>query len=444
MKKYNIIYADPPWSYKVWSKKGQGRSAEQHYSTMTPEDIKSLPVREISADNSVLLLWVIYPYLKEGLEVMDSWGFCCVPETPILKKDLTWSTVGDIQIGDELLAFDENVNKNNRRYYKFSKVLKKGIITLPCYKVILSNGDTITCSEDHQWLCRYRQKCGQTGILRWIKTKDLLYNYNNFRENGSTEIIKLANVLSPEKDYSAGFISAAFDSEGSLNRIKPRICFSQKDNALLKTVKTYLDEKNIIYNTHFYKENDVCHLDVQGGMKNGVLDFLQKFRPPRLLKNWETYPLENISLYNLQGVTVQEIIPVGFKKVVMLETSTKTYIANGYASHNCYKTCAFSWIKMNKSKNTPFVGMGYYTRSNNEICLLGVKGKPLPRISHKVQQVVISKIREHSRKPDEVRDRIVELFGDLPRVELFCRHPAEGWDSIGNEVDGRDIRDVLK
>lgn len=86
-----------------------------------------------------------------------------------------------------------------------------------------------------------------------------------------------------------------------------------------------------------------------------------------------------------------------------------------------YKTCAFSWIKMNKNKNTPFVGMGYYTRANNEICLLATRGKTLPRASKTVQQVIISPRQEHSHKPDEIRDRIVQLFGDLPRVELFSR-----------------------
>ena len=99
-----------------------------------------------------------------------------------------------------------------------------------------------------------------------------------------------------------------------------------------------------------------------------------------------------------------------------------------------YKTCAFSWIKLNKKSGTPFVGMGYYTRANNEICLLATRGKPLPRCSKSVQQVVLSKIREHSRKPDEIRDRIVELFGDIPRIELFARQHAEGWDCWGNEV----------
>ena len=79
--------------------------------------------------------------------------------------------------------------------------------------------------------------------------------------------------------------------------------------------------------------------------------------------------------------------------------------------------------------------MGYYTRANAEICLLGTKGKVLPRKSRSVHSVVISKIREHSRKPDEVRDRIVELFGDLPRIELFARTKTEGWDVWGDEVN---------
>lgn len=99
-----------------------------------------------------------------------------------------------------------------------------------------------------------------------------------------------------------------------------------------------------------------------------------------------------------------------------------------------YKTCGFSWIKLNKKSNTPFVGMGYYTRANNEICLLATKGKPLKRQSKSVKQVVLSTIREHSRKPDEVRDRIVELFGDIPRIELFARQHVDGWDCWGNEV----------
>ena len=175
MRKYNIIYADPPWTYKVWSKKGKGRSAESHYPCMQKEEIQNLPIENITEQNAVLFLWVTFPCLLEGLELIEKWGFT-------------------------------------------------------------------------------------------------------------------------------------------------------------------------------------------------------------------------------------------------------------------YKTCAFSWIKMNKKKNTPFIGMGYYTRANNEICLLATKGKPLKRINRNVEQVILSPIREHSRKPDEIRQRIVNLFGDLPRIELFARNTTQGWDVWGNEV----------
>ena len=74
-KKYNIIYADPPWQYKVYAKKGKGRSAENHYHTMSIEEIRSLPVKRIAADDCILFLWVTFPCLPEGLSVMENWGF---------------------------------------------------------------------------------------------------------------------------------------------------------------------------------------------------------------------------------------------------------------------------------------------------------------------------------------------------------------------------------
>ena len=77
--------------------------------------------------------------------------------------------------------------------------------------------------------------------------------------------------------------------------------------------------------------------------------------------------------------------------------------------------------------------MGRWTRGNSECCLIGTKGKP-HRISTNVSQLIIQPIREHSRKPDIVRDKIVSLMGELPRIELFARQQVEGWDCWGNEV----------
>lgn len=99
-----------------------------------------------------------------------------------------------------------------------------------------------------------------------------------------------------------------------------------------------------------------------------------------------------------------------------------------------YKTVAFVWIKQNKKAPTLFWGLGFWTRANAEICILATKGNP-KRISAKVHQVIISPVEEHSKKPDETRKRIVELVGDLPRIELFARSKTKGWDVWGNEVD---------
>jgi len=98
-----------------------------------------------------------------------------------------------------------------------------------------------------------------------------------------------------------------------------------------------------------------------------------------------------------------------------------------------YKTVAFTWAKLTKHNKYHFGG-GNWTRSNPEICLLATKGKP-KRKSASVRNLVVSKLREHSRKPDEVRNSIIELVGDLPRIELFAREKTEGWDVWGNEVE---------
>ena len=99
-----------------------------------------------------------------------------------------------------------------------------------------------------------------------------------------------------------------------------------------------------------------------------------------------------------------------------------------------FKTVAFVWIKQNKSGNGFFLGLGWWTRSNAEVCLLAVKGKP-KRVNAGIRQLIFSPIEQHSKKPDIVRQQIVALMGDLPRVELFARQTTPGWDVWGNEVN---------
>jgi len=98
-----------------------------------------------------------------------------------------------------------------------------------------------------------------------------------------------------------------------------------------------------------------------------------------------------------------------------------------------YKTVAFTWVKKNKKADSWFWGMGNWTRANAELCLLGIKGKP-KRISAGVHSVIDTPIQSHSQKPNEARNRIVKLLGDIPRIELFAREKTEGWDVWGDEI----------
>ena len=103
-----------------------------------------------------------------------------------------------------------------------------------------------------------------------------------------------------------------------------------------------------------------------------------------------------------------------------------------------YKTTAFTWIKLNPKAKTIFKGVGRWVMGNAELVLLATKGKP-HRIVKNISQVVIAERGGHSVKPNEVKKRIVELMGDLPRIELFARQKTEGWDIWGNEVES-DIK----
>lgn len=132
-----------------------------------------------------------------------------------------------------------------------------------------------------------------------------------------------------------------------------------------------------------------------------------------------------------------------------------------------YKTCFVTWIKTTKDGSRPAFGVGYYTRSNAELCLVAIKGKiasykkllpgehdrkasSMSSVVHEESlyervnfltlledsstPVVMTPRRQHSRKPDIVRDMITRLMGDIPRVELFARQTCPGWTVMGNDV----------
>lgn len=109
-----------------------------------------------------------------------------------------------------------------------------------------------------------------------------------------------------------------------------------------------------------------------------------------------------------------------------------------------FKTVAFTWIKKNKKSDGFFKGLGHYTRGNAEYVLLGTKGKSLERMNKGVSSLIITPRGGHSQKPIEVQQAIRRLYGPLPGLELFARERSPYFETLGDELDGKDIREVLR
>ena len=105
-----------------------------------------------------------------------------------------------------------------------------------------------------------------------------------------------------------------------------------------------------------------------------------------------------------------------------------------------YKTIVFCWVKTTDKKERPFFGIGHWTASNCELVLGGLKkGGRLNRQDKSISQIILSPREEHSKKPDIVRNKIVQFCGDVSRIELFARQRREGWDCWGDQIEGDKI-----
>lgn len=95
----------------------------------------------------------------------------------------------------------------------------------------------------------------------------------------------------------------------------------------------------------------------------------------------------------------------------------------------------FTWHKTNRKKGNSAIGMGHMTRANSEDCLFAIRGRMPERIDASICQHITAPRMDHSAKPPIIRDKLVQLLGDVPRIELFARQSVDGWHAWGNECD---------
>lgn len=146
-------------------------------------------------------------------------------------------------------------------------------------------------------------------------------------------------------------------------------------------------------------------------------------------KHYQTMTLADICALPVSDIADKNSTLLIWTTGPMYEKTMQVIKAWGFT----YKTLGFVWMKKNRKSDGLFVGMGYWTRSNAELCLLATRGKP-KRISKRVRQAILAPVREHSRKPEEAYTRIEELLAG-PYIELFARTTRPGWTAWGNESE---------
>jgi N6-adenosine-specific RNA methylase IME4 len=155
--------------------------------------------------------------------------------------------------------------------------------------------------------------------------------------------------------------------------------------------------------------------------------FSEKGKDRSAEKHYSTMSVQEIEALPVKSIAADDAVLFLWFCWPSLEAAQRVVSAWGFT----YKTCAFSWTKV-AADGAPVMGTGYWTRSNNESCLLATRGRP-KRLNADVRQAILAPRREHSRKPDCVHERIERLVPG-PRLELFARQSRPEWTTWGREV----------
>jgi flavin-dependent thymidylate synthase len=264
--------------------------------------------------------------------------YCVAPGTQVLKTDLTWVPAETLELGDQLVGFSET-NKGTGlvrgNSLESSTVTANNIIQAPCYRVTTDNGSSIVVSEGHQWV----SKKGPKYTYAWVKTTDL--------EVGN-EVAFTSKPWRTESSFDAGWLSGMFDGEGWLSVSDPatagngsttkniHLGIAQSESSTLERIRAALGSRGINYTEYIQNPNRITVSDktcwslcVQS--RWSAYKLLGSIHPQRLLEknNW----LEGHSIA-VTATKITNIEYLGIQDVVALGTSTKTYIAEGFLSHN--------------------------------------------------------------------------------------------------------------
>lgn len=247
---------------------------------------------------------------------------CVVPGTRVLTDDLRWVPIEELMPGDTLIGFDEDLSSRGvgQRFRRATVEASKELVR-DCVRVTTSRG-TVECSTDHMWVV------SQPGTYRrWTSSADLV---------PGDRIVSVGEPWETQHSYEAGWIAGFLDGEGHIGNGLLR--FTQKAGPVMDQARAFLDKFGITYGINTEVRPDGSHIE-RGHVTDGHLHSLRAlgmFRPVRLMRKADDVWLDRRSFgKSLRVAIVESVEPVGERTVIAMQTSTRTYIAEGMFSHNC-------------------------------------------------------------------------------------------------------------
>jgi len=315
---------------------------QQHWDAI-PQSIP-YPLEEITRKfgryftNSVsfmIALAIAQGYREIGCYGVDMSAACTAPDVKVLRSDLKWVRADSLNVGDEVIGFDETPDEAKFRRWRTATVTSCNRFTKPCYRMKLEDGTEMIVSARHGWLTNAEHN------YRWRAQENMITPHH--RTDRPSRISRVLDTWDHDDSWEAGYLAAAFDGEGHISQA-PRnpekyksythglvTGYAQKPNELSETVDRILQKRGFSCRMNVEEDSGTRKYRINGG-KSEILRFLGSIRPPRLLGKLNTDILGQF--ISKENVAIIESEFIGNHEVIGLETSTKTFIAEGLASHN--------------------------------------------------------------------------------------------------------------
>lgn len=256
--------------------------------------------------------------------------YCITPENKVLSTNLDWIEARTLKVGDDILGFDEYSEENRSgRRYKTAKVEWIDYETTDVYEVLLSSGKKIKTTKEHRWLVATPNHGGNS--FKWVETQNL---YTKETHKYCSKVPKLLNVWEQEFDREAGWLAGMFDGEGTITKHRFSISVAQRPTKTLEKLEYLLKSKGFNISKRFVKSNSDCQNIIMQGCAAERLEFLGKIKPHRLIDNFNFEMLGRVEA-RLGKEDVISVKYVGKEEIIKIQTSSKTFICEGYPMHNC-------------------------------------------------------------------------------------------------------------